>query len=344
MGAKISGANPQRCFAPHFAKHPRGVAPSSPNTRDAPSMYQATQVAVPATCGELVQGTLDGIPCLVSCPIQYYSVAQVCLTAGPGWEVPPGAPKAAAALQAGLAWLEGPDGGGHLGLYSRVPRGRGYGSSTADIGATLYALAGALRRSLAPAQAARLAVSVEPSDSSIFPGLALFAHRTGQVAQDLGPAPALSVLVIDPGGEVDTLAFNRIDHQATLRRLAPEHRQAFDLLRQGLKGGDWATVGEAATLSSRLHQAILFNPLLDQALVLARQVGALGVCRAHSGSLLGLLVNPQPMDVASAVSFVVKDLPAGVTVRRYAMVDGGPQHGANPAPVHGPLAQVGAEP
>jgi L-threonine kinase len=349
MATKTSDAIPQEGFAPHFCAAPlkrsgRGkcVAPGSPSTRDAPSTYQTAQVALPATCGELVQGTLDGIPCLVSCPIRYYSVAQVCLRAGPGWEVPCDAPKAATALHAGLAWLGGTSGGGHLELYSRVPRGRGYGSSTADIGATLYALAQALRRSLTPAQVARLAVSVEPSDSSIFPGLALFAHRTGQVYQDLGPTPALSVLVIDPGGEVDTLAFNRIDHQATLRHLAPGHRQAFDLLRQGLKGGDWAAVGEAATLSSRMHQAILFNPLLDQALTLARQVGALGVCRAHSGSLLGLLVDPQHTYVESAVAFVAKDLPAGVTLSVYAMADGGPQPGTEPAPAHGPLAQVGA--
>jgi L-threonine kinase len=313
-----------------------------PKIWDASPMKEAACVALPATCGELVQGTLDGIPCLVSCPIQYYSVARVCLRAGMGWEVPCDSPKAAAALQAGLAWLGETAGGGHLQLFTRVPRGRGYGSSTADVGATLYALAQALGRSLTPAQVAQLAVGVEPSDSSIFPGLALFAHRTGHVYQDLGPAPALSAMVIDPGGEVDTLAFNRIDHQATLHRLAPEHRQAFGLLRQGLKEGDWAAVGEAATLSSRVHQAILFNPLLDQALALARQVGALGVCRAHSGSLLGLLVDPRHTDVASAVAFVAKSLPSPVAVSLYAMVDGGPQDAADPKLHHSPIALPGS--
>jgi L-threonine kinase len=293
-------------------------------------MDQAACVALPATCGELVQGTLDGIPCLVSCPIQYYSVARVRLRAESGWEVPCDAPKSAAALQAGLAWLGETSRGGHLQLETHMPRGRGYGSSTADIGATLYALARALGRSLTPAEVARLAVDVEPSDSSMFPGLALFAHRSGQVCQALGPAPALSVLVIDPGGEVDTLAFNRLDHQAALRRLAAEHMQAFDLLRQGLKERDWAALGEAATLSSRLHQAILFNPLLEPVLALARQVGALGVCRAHSGSLLGLLLDHQHTDAASARAFVAGGVPAAAAVSLYAMVDGGPRYGIDP--------------
>ena len=64
-----------------------------------------TSVALAGTCGELVQGTLDGVPCLVSCPIGRYSIAEVRLRQEPGWEVPPDAPKAAAALYAGLAYL-----------------------------------------------------------------------------------------------------------------------------------------------------------------------------------------------------------------------------------------------
>lgn len=221
---------------------------------------QTSRAALPATCGELVQGTLDGVPCLVSCPIDTYSVAEIHLKTTPGWEVPCDAPKTGAALQAGLAYLGGGPGGGRLRLASQVPRGRGYGSSTADIGATLYALGQALGQNLAPEQAARLAVAVEPSDSSLFPGLALFDHRSGRFHESWGPAPPLAVLLIDPGGEVDTLAFNRIDHRKTLARLASQHREAFNLLRQGLAGGDWGAVGEAASLSARVHQAVLPNP------------------------------------------------------------------------------------
>jgi len=42
-------------------------------------------VALPAACGELVQGTLDGVRCLVSCPIDRYSIAKVTLQPEPGW-------------------------------------------------------------------------------------------------------------------------------------------------------------------------------------------------------------------------------------------------------------------
>lgn len=282
---------------------------------------------LPATCGELVQGTLDGIPCLVSCPIDFYSVAEIHLNSTPGWDIPHDAPKAGAALWAGLARLGGGPAGGRLRLVSDVPRGRGYGSSTADIGATLYALGQALGQTLAPEQVAGLAVAVEPSDSSIFPGLTLFDHRCGRFHEGLGPAPPLAVVVIDPGGEVDTLAFNQMDHRRTLARLASQHRQAFSLLRQGLKEGDWGAVGEAASLSACAHQSVLPNPLLEPVLALAREVGALGLCRAHSGTLLGLLLDPVGSDLPAVAALVANQLPDTVSVKLYPLVSGGPRYG-----------------
>lgn len=299
-------------------------------------MKQLACAALPATCGELVQGTFEGVPCLVSCPIDFYSLARIHLRPGTGWEMPDGAAKAVTALQAGLNYLGIVGWGGQLGLVSAVPRGRGYGSSTADIGATLYALGQAVGRDMAPMDVARLAVSVEPSDSSIFPGLTLFDHRAGSFYELLGPAPALAVVVIDPGGEVDTLAFNRIDHRPALRRLAAQHRAAFSLLRDGLKSEDWLAVGQAATLSARLHQAILPNPLLERVLVLAQEIDALGICRAHSGTLLGLLLDLHHADVSAAAAYVARCL-KGITVTPYNLVDGGPRY---PVEVHHPLEET----
>ena len=69
------------------------------------SAHRAVRVALPGTCGELVQGTLDGEPCLISCPIDYYSSVEVRFQPQGGWTVPEHAPKTRAALQAGLAYL-----------------------------------------------------------------------------------------------------------------------------------------------------------------------------------------------------------------------------------------------
>ena len=302
-----------------------------------------SRIMLPATCGELVQGTLDGVPCLVSCPIGLYVGAELTLKAEPGCGVPPESPKAASALCAGLSYLGRPrpgdrfGPGGRLDLLDGLPRGRGYGSSTTDVGATLYALGQAVGQfvgqfvgqppgqPLGPAEVARLAVSVEPSDSTIFAGLALFDHCGGSFHTDLGSAPALAVVVIDPGGAVDTVAYNQADHRQALRRLAPLHREAFDLLRDGLKRGDHRAVGQAASMSARAHQAILPNPLLERTLELADEVGALGVCRAHSGTLLGILLDPADSAVAEVSSFIAKSLDNRAAVALYSLVDGGPR-------------------
>jgi L-threonine kinase len=304
----------------HSTYGPKGCAPGQENTVD-----EAVRVALPGTCGELVQGTLDGGDCLVSCPIERYSIAEVCLRQGAGWTVPADAAKTRAALQAGLSYIGQLHSSGVVRLHTQLLRSRGYGSSTADIGATLYALGRAVGRGLTPAEVARLALQVEPSDSSLFPGLALWDHRYGQRYEDLGASPPLTVLVLDPGGEVDTVAFNQLDHRRILRRLAPQHREAFTLLHQGLQQGDVAAIGAAATLSATAHQAILFNPWLTTVLSLARDVKALGVCRAHSGTLLGLLLDPRCTDVGSIVALTTRRFAPALTIFSLPLVSGGPR-------------------
>ena len=284
-------------------------------------------VALPATCGELVQGTYEGVTALVSCPIARYSTARVALQPGEAGEAPPDAPKAAAAVRAGLAFRRRLDLGARLRLEGDIPRGRGYGSSTADVAGALYAVGEALGQPFSAEDVARLAVSIEPSDSVMFPQLTLFDHRGASFFEVLGAAPPLTVLVLDPGGEVDTIAFNRLNHREALRKLAAQHREAFDLLRQGVRAGDAAAVGAAATLSARAHEAILPNPLLETAIWLACQVRALGVCRAHSGTLLGILLGKEA-EVPFVTRFVARHLPRHVQITSYALVDGGPRPNA----------------
>jgi L-threonine kinase len=287
-------------------------------------MREAT-VGIPLTCGEVVQGLWEGTPALVSCPIDRYHRAHVRLNGDGFWELPDEAPKAATALETGNARLRGQV-GGVLELDSPAPRGRGYGTSTADIAASVYALGEALGQPFTPADIAQIAVSVEPSDSTIFPELTLFAHRDGSNHQGWGTAPPLSVILPDPGGEVDTLAFNQRDMGAALSRLASIHQEAFTLLQSGLTNQDWEAAGKAASLSAIAHQSILFSPLLEKALALADQIHALGVCRAHSGTILGLILDPTRIDIDSATTYIQENVHPAVSVNHHRIVGGGPRY------------------
>jgi len=289
---------------------------------DLPRTGSAT---LPGTCGELFQGLLEGQPCLVSCPIDLFSTAQVRIEPGQQtWRSHQPVSKALASLTLASAqwdWAKG----GVLTIDSRLPQGRGYGSSTADIGAALYALTQAAEQSLDPMVAARIATQIEPSDGTFFPELVLFAHRNGERLATLGPAPMLTVIVLDPGGEIDTLAYNREVTSASLCPFSSNYQEAFDLLKTGLVENNWALIGQGATLSSRTHQSILFNPMFDLAMEMCKRLNGLGVCRAHSGTIFGLLLDSRHIAPESALHYVRSRIPEDVRISLQRLVSGGPR-------------------
>jgi L-threonine kinase len=281
-------------------------------------------VSLPGTCGELVQGTLDGTPFLVSCPIGLFSTVEVRLDGEGVLRGPKDAPKAMAAVHSALRYLGRPERGGSLRIRSRLPRGKGYASSTADVAGAIAAVAAALDGEIPPEAAARLALEIEPSDSTMFPGLALMDHRGGRLFEPLGSAPPLALIVVDEGGTVDTLEFNRRLDTMALRLLAGRHREALETLKRGLASRDWYAVGQAATLSALANQEILPKALWEPVRAIARDLGALGVCAAHSGTLLGLLLDPSAQDLKDAVRYARRRLPArGVAVCAHLLTGGG---------------------
>jgi L-threonine kinase len=127
------------------------------------------------------------------------------------------------------------------------------------------------------------------------------------VTEPLGEGPALGVIVLDFGGEIDTLQYNQVDRSSLLRSLEPRFREALDMVRVGIcsKQPEW--IGQGATLSALTHQRLLPKPQLDTVLCLAREVGAYGVNIAHSGTVLGLLISPD--GVETVLAYVTKKIP-----------------------------------
>lgn len=250
---------------------------------------------VPGTCGELIQGWHAGWaePVLVSCPIARYNKITVQLRSDSRIVAPPGYAKAKQAARLGLEVLGRPDLGATITLNSQLPPGRGMASSTADIVGVLVGLVASLNMSLTPAMLARLACQIEPSDSTMFRELALLAYRGSGRHVELGAAPALPVLMLDPGTAVDTLTYNARLDLAAVRNLAATTQTALELLSQGLRTHDAATIAAATTLSASSYQRVHYSPLVEQAQAWAKTTGALGVVRAHSGSVVGLFYAAQ---------------------------------------------------
>lgn len=186
-------------------------------------------------------------------------------------------------------------------IESAIPRGKGMASSTADLTAALEALCCSCDIQLSDAQFARVLTAVEPSDCVHFSGIAHVDHLSGRLFESL-PAPlGMRVLVVDCGGEVETIAFDRELARAMYRSEAPALRAALHLLKLGLRRGDNQAVATASTLSAQLSQKILPKAPFDDVLACASAGGALGINCAHSGTVIGILYSEED-DIGEALA------------------------------------------
>lgn len=291
----------------------------------------------PGSCGELVQGWYRGRWLQVTCPVAMGSGAEVRLGEGKGDLREPARPrggpdpvvrarppavrgrwKARQAMLEILVRLGARGGGGRpvpgaLRLASLLPPGKGLGGSTADVVAAAAAAARASGYDPTAEVLADVALSVEPSDGTMLPGIALFDHVHGAVREELGPPPPLRVLVVDPGGSVDTLRWHAGLGRGSGGRASAADverwRRAFEDVVLGVRTGDVEAVGRGATESARLHGERCCAPLFYRVEQVAREVGALGVNAAHSGTVFGLLLSPDGPDRADARERVRRAIP-----------------------------------
>lgn len=253
-------------------------------------LFKTISMQAPGTCGELVQGYIDGQDFLINCPIDLYARAKVTPseTSGLQLELPQQFSKIrdVLTLAAQEHFMELNH---YLSVKSAIPRGKGMASSTADITAALAALCSSNDMPLSNTDFARLITEVEPSDCTHFHGIAHVNHLTGDLFEIL-PAPKnLKVLIYDCGGEIDTIGFDRKRAREIYRREPAAIVGAVELLKRGLRSGNLQWVADAATRSAEISQNIHRKPQFEELLVLSKSLGALGVNCAHSGSVLGVL-------------------------------------------------------
>ena len=261
------------------------------------------RASAPGTCGELAQGMLDGVLCLVTCPIDIRSFATVELLPGSGRvEAPPDTPKAAQAVRTTLEYLGETGADARLSLESILPRGKGMASSTADVAASIAATAAAAGQPLEPGQIAEISLGVEPSDGVMFPGISVFDHREGRIARPLGEPPPMRVLALDFGGVVDTLEYNSVVRDKALKSQEPRMSEAVSLIETGLIRGNPLYIGKGATVSAIANQEVSFNTCLDDVLAFSAEVGGFGVNVAHSGTVIGILMPDQSSLVTQAAA------------------------------------------
>lgn len=254
----------------------------------APAFRQ--RFSAPATCGEFVQGYIDGVDFLVNCPIDLYSTAYLYDHDKDSVSFFDDAvySKIELLLSNVARKHQTPLSCKFL-MRSDIPRSKGMASSTADLCAALAAYCRVHDIRISDEVFFQYLVEVEPSDGSHFSGITHLHHLSGKIIESLPVPDNLRVLVVDCGGEVDTTGFNRAHAHAVYMECPGRIRFALDLLKNGLRNKDHKMIGRATTISAEISQKILFKPQFNDLLALSLYHGALGVNCAHSGTVLGVL-------------------------------------------------------
>jgi len=262
------------------------------------------------TFGELLQGVLPDQEreFLVTLPIARYSTVRFTASSeSREFCVYPPHKEKSKRLADKLMHILDLDSGGFLSVRSELPPGKGCASSSADMVAATLAIQSAFGVSISRSSLAQVMSSIEPSDGVMYWGIVSFYHREGVLRNFLGYLPSLTIVGLDEGGQVDTVEFN--EHSKPFGRA---HRAEYEDLLVGMERavvrGNLRTLGEISTRSAIMNQEILPKKYLDLFLDMRRRYKALGVVVAHSGTQLGLLLDPDSSNHSQSLSTIVAEL------------------------------------
>lgn len=238
------------------------------------------RVACPASCGELFQCVLGNRECLLSYGISRRSF----LTLEYG-VVGSKTVVQETQMRQVLSGLKGVK----LSHHREVAVGKGYSSSTADLVVSLQAVSVYEENFLTAATLTSLCAQLEPTDSVAFADWTVIDPLSGQVIWQTDWRPELYVYVLEPKDRLDTTTLSRMIDSPCYP--AQESAALLPLFQEACQNRDQRKLGELATLSARLNNHRLPKPYLEELIQLAQDKGGLGINVAHSGTILGILLD-----------------------------------------------------
>ncbi len=260
------------------------------------------EASCPASCGELIQGWIDGSEKLVSCPVDWFSTIEVVQGNA---RLSHERPLMRRALELALDSLHIPlTESQDLVIHSdsSIPLAKGMASSTADIAATIAATYRHYACGLTEQKLAALCTRLEPTDSTLFSALTLFDHNQGTIYEQFGQLNNLNVLILESPVRLPTAAYHRLDRQPQLLASSPVLNRAARQLAQSVTTQNMTLAGQAATASAIESQRILIKPCFQDLLQLVEKHDLYGLNVAHSGTVVGLLHHTARHDIDSVIA------------------------------------------
>lgn len=203
--------------------------------------------------------------------------------------------------------------GGILCLHSNIPLGCGAGSTTADVTATIYAVAKSVGLNLSAHQVQHLDWTIEGAADPLALGAlgrtVVYGSRIGLPLRWLTrQLPAMLCLGFNtqPGKMILT------EELAARTSYTPAEEASFQrILSQAtsaIESGNLTALGRAATDSAYLNQDRLPTPHFAELRKLAFDAGGVGLAMSHSGTVGAILFPPKMGDLGRRLAYVFRAL------------------------------------
>ncbi|MGL6106617.1 GHMP family kinase ATP-binding protein [Romboutsia sp.] len=252
----------------------------------------------PASCGEFVQGIMDNEEYLSSYAVDMYSTSVIEEKINNINIGPRKSRKAIEAVFEKFNLLTKESKNISLNIQSQIPVGKGMASSTADIGATIVATLSLIQKDLNSEEISKLAASIEPTDSIYIENNNIFNPLTGEVIKKLGNIKNSRVVILEPNKTLNTMKIRNNPNYIEIKRQNKEIiKEAFYFLEEGIRKNNLHDIGKACTMSSLANENIDKKEGLSEIIEIAKNYGAYGVNIAHSGTVVGIIIDKYMNDI-----------------------------------------------
>ena len=177
-------------------------------------------------------------------------------------------------------------------------------SSSADLAAVAKAVALFFGKNISAEKIAALATSIEPTDGIFFSGVVAMNPVTGEFLKNISVPKNLIVAIFDYGGEVDTLKFNR---RSNFQIAALDDFLNFELVEK----------------SALANQQILYKKNLREIISFAKNLGAVTVNVAHSGTVTGIFFRSDDKDIDAKILEIARRFDFVKFLTKTNLIDGG---------------------
>ncbi|MEG2246881.1 MAG: cobalamin biosynthesis protein, partial [Peptostreptococcaceae bacterium] len=125
----------------------------------------------------------------------------------------------------------------------------------------------------------------------------IFNPLNGETVKTLGNIYNGRVIVLEPNRTLSTARIRKIyNYEEKKINNKSIIQEAFFLLEEGIKNNDLNLVGRASTMSSLANENIHRKDGLNKIIDVSRKYGAYGVNIAHSGTVVGILIDKDMND------------------------------------------------